>query len=59
MLKLISAQVTNASGGLNPDYEVGDIVVLNDVSISRILSSSYDIARPRCIDLTTWPSIYS
>lgn len=24
--------VTNAAGGLNPDYKVGDIVVLNDVS---------------------------
>lgn len=23
--------VTNAAGGLNPDYSVGDIVMLNDV----------------------------
>ena len=26
--------VTNAAGALNPDYEVGDIVVLNDVSLT-------------------------
>lgn len=26
-----NATVTNAAGGLNPDYNVGDIVVLNDV----------------------------
>lgn len=25
-------QVTNAAGGLNPDYAVGDIVLLNDVN---------------------------
>jgi purine nucleoside phosphorylase len=25
--------VTNAAGGLNPDYAVGDIVVLNDVGL--------------------------
>lgn len=27
----IPLAVTNAAGGLNPDYAVGDIVVLNDV----------------------------
>jgi hypothetical protein len=25
--------VTNAAGGLNPDYAVGDIVILNDVRL--------------------------
>jgi hypothetical protein len=25
--------VTNAAGGLNPEYEVGDVVVINDVCI--------------------------
>ena len=25
------ALVTNAAGGLNPDYTVGDLVIINDV----------------------------
>ena len=29
--------VTNAAGGLNPDYQVGDIVLLNDVYYSHSL----------------------
>jgi purine nucleoside phosphorylase len=29
--------VTNAAGGLNPDYVVGDIVLLNDVRQPRSL----------------------
>lgn len=28
--------VTNAAGGLNPEYMVGDIVLLNDVSVSLL-----------------------
>lgn len=30
--------MTNASGGLNPDYAVGDIVILNDVGDSGLQS---------------------
>lgn len=35
--------VTNASGGLNPEYAVGDITLLNDVctnyrSVARVLT---------------------
>lgn len=33
--------VTNAAGGLNPNYDVGDIVVLNDVHRSIL-----DLRRP-------------
>ena len=29
--------MTNAAGGLNPEYKVGDIVVLSDVGLSRKL----------------------
>jgi purine nucleoside phosphorylase len=29
--------VTNAAGGLNPEYVVGDIVLLNDVRQPRFL----------------------
>ena len=29
------AQVTNAAGGLNEDYAVGDLVVLNDVRLKH------------------------
>ena len=31
--------VTNAAGGLNPEYKVGDIVVLSDVSFPVNYSS--------------------
>lgn len=30
--------VTNAAGGLNPDYRVGDIVILNDVRFAQSCS---------------------
>ena len=30
-----SHTVTNAAGGLNNDYEVGDIVILNDVRLCQ------------------------
>lgn len=35
--------MTNAAGGLDPEYNVGDIVVLNDVRsvVLLILRSSY------------------
>lgn len=36
MRKLIDA-VTNAAGGLNQQYRVGDIVCLNDVSVLDLL----------------------
>ena len=29
-------QVTNAAGGLNKDYAVGDLVVLNDVRLQNL-----------------------
>jgi purine nucleoside phosphorylase len=32
--------VTNAAGGLNPDYSVGDIVVLHDVRQNTFPSAS-------------------
>lgn len=28
---MLTSTVTNAAGGLNPEYAVGDITVLNDV----------------------------
>lgn len=37
VLKLTIALVTNAAGGLNPEYAVGDVVVLNDVSLQCTL----------------------
>lgn len=30
------ARVTNAAGGLNEDYAVGDLVVLNDVRLKHL-----------------------
>jgi hypothetical protein len=35
-MKLLGIQsiiVTNAAGGLNPEYHVGDIMILNDVRV--------------------------
>ena len=33
------SSVTNAAGGLNADYAVGDIVVLNDVRFMNICAT--------------------
>ena len=33
-------QVTSAAGGLNQDYAVGDLVVLNDVRLKHLPSTS-------------------
>ena len=38
LLFCLSQSVTNAAGGLNKNYAVGDIVVLNDVSLVRLLA---------------------
>lgn len=37
LLSLSNPTVTNAAGGLNQEYKVGDIVVLSDVSVLEIL----------------------
>lgn len=40
---MIETIVTNAAGGLNNDYAVGDIVVLNDVRLTYVLGFQNEI----------------
>jgi purine nucleoside phosphorylase len=54
--------VTNASGGLNPEYAVGDITLLNDVctnyrSVARVLTRhlAHLLSRFRWHASIAWP----
>ncbi|KAL4899280.1 hypothetical protein BDW74DRAFT_163831 [Aspergillus multicolor] len=41
-------EVTNAAGGLNPDYVVGDIVLLNDHIFLAGLTGTHPLRGPNC-----------
>lgn len=39
----LTYSVTNAAGGLNPEYSVGDLMVLNDVSLGDIRNAKSEL----------------
>ncbi|KAL4950560.1 nucleoside phosphorylase domain-containing protein [Aspergillus filifer] len=48
LLQIDTVVLTNAAGGLNPDYAVGDIVLLNDHLFLAGLAGNHPLRGPNC-----------